>query len=204
MPSRRSHAKVTIKNDRLEDLIRVLDELGKYSVEIGIFASDDSFYAMIANVHEFGMVIKPKGKALTIPTKEAEGRSAAEIPRLFKVPGKNILAVPDGDGIKVMFYLVKSVTIPERSFIRSTFDEKNDEWVQFMEKLVEKVVSFKITPENMFNQVGSRVAGDIQEKMTSLRSPANSRITQENKGSSNPLKDTGELIRRVTWKVVKA
>lgn len=206
MARKRSGVKVTVKEDNMDKLIRVLEDLDKYSVEVGIFASDDSFYAMIANVHEYGMTIKPKGKFLTIPTKESEGRKPSEIPGLFRPKGKNVLAIADKsspNGIKVMFILKESVTIPERSFVRSTFDEKNAEWVKFMEGLVNQVVAFKIDPQTMFERVGARVAADIQEKITTLRSPANSKITVENKGSSNPLLDTGGLRARVTWKVVK-
>ncbi|WP_205628707.1 hypothetical protein, partial [Acinetobacter baumannii] len=91
--AKKSGIRITVKEDRFDELIHVLEELEKYSVEVGIFASDDSFYAMIANVHEYGMTIQAKGRALTIPTAAAEGRKATDIPGLFKVPGKNVLAV---------------------------------------------------------------------------------------------------------------
>lgn len=197
--------RVIVRRDvnRIDELINVLQELNNYSVQIGIFASDDSFYAMIANVHEFGTTIRPKGQYLTIPTKDADGRKASDIPGLFKVPGKNILAVQEGENIKVMFYLAKSVTIPEHSFVRSTFDEKNDEWGFFIERLIQDIVEFRINAQTLFNRVGARIAADIQEKITTLRTPPNKHITIENKGSSNPLIDTGGLRARVTWKVVR-
>ncbi|MED3805607.1 hypothetical protein [Priestia megaterium] len=203
MARQKGFVKMTVKNDNFDKLIKALEDLDKYSVEVGIFASDDSFYAMIANVHEYGITIKPKKQFLTIPTKEADGRKASDIPGLFKPKGKNILAIQDGDNLKVMFILVKSVTIPERSFVRSTFDEKNDEWVQFMERLIDKVLAFEIDAKTLFERVGAKAAADIQEKITTLRSPGNSPITMENKGSSNPLIDTGGLRARVTWRVVE-
>ncbi|MFP7414358.1 hypothetical protein [Priestia filamentosa] len=203
MARRRNGVNISTNEDNFESVVNAVRDLSRYSVEVGIFASDDSFYAMIANVHEFGMKIEPKGQFLTIPKPAAEGRKASEIPGLFRPKGKNILAVKDGDGIKIMFVLVESVTIPERSFVRSTFDENESDWGQFMEGMIEKVVSLQMDARTLFEQLGARIAADIQEKITTLRSPENAGITKENKGSSNPLMDTGGLRSRVTWKVVE-
>lgn len=200
----RKQIEVIVKEDNMDKLMRVLDDLERYSLDIGIFASDDSFYAMIANVHEFGMTIRPKGKWLTIPTKEANGRKPSDIPGLFRPRGKNVLAVQDGDDLKVMFILAKSVNIPERSFIRSTFDEKNGDWVRFLERQLDLVFDFKITVREMFERLGAKIVSDIQEKIQTIDTPPNSPITIENKGSSNPLIDTGGLRQRVTYRVVKS
>lgn len=205
MAKNKSGVKITMDNNNIDRLMKALEELSSYSVEVGIFASDNSFYAMIANVHEFGMTIEPKvAKSLTIPTAAAEGRSAADIPGLFRPKGTNILAIEENGQLITMFILVKSVTIPERSFMRSTFDEKNDVWVRFMKSMINQVIDFKIDAYTLFDRLGSRMAADIQETITTLRSSANSRITEQNKGSSNPLMDTGGLRSRVTWKVVEA
>lgn len=194
-------------DEGLQRLYHELAELDRYSIEIGIFGDDDSFYAMIANVHEFGMAIHAKnGKYLTIPTKEAGGRKASEIPGLFRPKGKDVLAVADKsaeNGIKVMFILKESVDIPERSFVRSTFDEKNDEWMDFLERQIEKLCDLEIDAQTVFNRLGAKIAGDIQEKIRDIRTPKNSPITVQNKGSDNPLIDTGGLRNHVTWKLVR-
>lgn len=200
------NVKIISDKNNMDRLIKVVKELDSYSVEIGIFAADDSFYAMLANVHEFGITIRPKNaSALTIPVNpKAHGKSAGDFPNIFRPKGTDVLAIPKGKGeFEVLFLLLKSVTIPERSFIRSTFDEKNDDWMPFIERLINQVTSFNIEPRTMYERLGARIAGDIQEKMTVLRSPANKKLTIENKGSSNPLIDTGGLRARVTWKVVK-
>jgi hypothetical protein len=199
----RKRLRVIANKNNLPRVIGALDDLNKLSVEIGVFASDDSFYAMLANVHEFGITIRAKGKALTIPTKEAKGRKARDIPGLFQPKGKNILAVQDGDNLITMFILVRSVTIPERSFVRSTFDEKNDDWVAFVKEQIQQILDLKITASTMYDRLGALIASDIQDKITTLKSPSNAKITIDNKGSSNPLVDTGGLRARVTWRVVK-
>ncbi|WP_198589129.1 hypothetical protein [Mycobacteroides abscessus] len=193
---------IIVQEDNMAKLRQVLDDLDRYSLDVGIFASDDSFYSMIANVHEFGLTIKAKDKMLTIPTKEAEGRKAADIPGLFRPKGKDILAVSEGGNLKVMFILKKSVTIPERSFVRSAYDDKNKEWLKFFESQLEKALESKITVKTMFERLGAKIQGDIQQQLKDVRSPANSPITEENKGSSNPLIDTGGLRQRITYKVV--
>ena len=185
--------------------------LNNHSLEIGIFGSDDSFMAMIANVHEFGMTIKPKGKYLTIPTKEAGDRKARDIPGLFKPRGVKALAVEDKrkkgsskSGFIVMFWLVEQVTIPERSFIRSTFDEEQNKWEEFFSKRLDKIISGIMTAEELYQQLGAKIAGDIQEKMTDIKSPGKSDLTLERDPSkTNPLINTGKLRSYVTWKVVK-
>ncbi len=192
-------------NENLIRLQRELDELDQYAIEIGIFGSDDSFYAMLAAVHEFGMQIRAKKKYLAIPTKAAGLKRPADFGNeLFKPKGKNVLAVAKGNGgIEVMFILKESVNIPERSFIRSTFDEKNDYWMDFLERQIERVCELEISAREVFERLGAIIVGDIQKKMNDLRSPKNASLTIANKGSSNPLIDTGELKRRVTWKVVR-
>ncbi|MFJ7698912.1 hypothetical protein [Lysinibacillus fusiformis] len=139
-------------------IIQSLSELGKYDVEVGIFGSDDSFYAMIAGVHEFGITIrKEKG----------------------------------------------SIVIPERSFLRSTFDDKNKEWFKFMKKQLEHVLQGRLDARTLCERLGAKMVGDVQVKLTELNDPSNAPSTIAQKGSSNPLIDSGGLRQRITYKVVR-
>ncbi|MFL2133011.1 hypothetical protein [Desemzia sp. FAM 23990] len=202
-----------VENDYSEQdrILEVFKDLNKYSLEIGIFGSDDSFMAMIANVHEFGMTIKPKGKWLTIPTKEAGNRTAKDIPDLFKPKGVNALVVEDKrkrgrnkDGFIVMFWLAKEVNIPERSFIRSTFDEKEDDWFEFFQNRLDDIVLSKITAKNVWEQLGALITKDVQNKIREIKTPGKSELTlQRNPSKNNPLISTGRMLQSVTWKVVK-
>lgn len=49
--------------------------------------------------------------------------------------------------------------------------------------------------------IGAVTAGEVQQYMTDLREPPNAPYTIEQKGSSNPLIDTGALRASVTYKV---
>lgn len=196
-----------VKNDKrvMNKVIKELDQLDAYSLQIGIFSEQDSFIQMVAGVHEFGLTIHPKGKYLTIPTKEAGDRSARDIPGLFKPKGKNILAVADKSGkLTVMFYLKEEVRIPERSFIRSTFDEKSNKWGTLFEGWIDDIVQGELTAEQVYERLGSVIQSDIQMTIRNLYEPSNAPATVKRKGTNNPLIDTGKLRQSVTWKVVRA
>lgn len=53
----------------------------------------------------------------------------------------------------------------------------------------------------ILEQVGAVSAGATQQYMTDLKEPPNAPYTIEQKGSDNPLIDTGYLRSSVTWKV---
>lgn len=91
--------------------------------------------------------------------------------------------------------------IPERSFIRSTTKEKRKDIVALQAKLLQKVQSGAISIEQALGQIGSYTAGLISKKIVDIKSPRNSAQTIKEKGSSNPLVDTGQLKNSVTWEV---
>ena len=55
--------------------------------------------------------------------------------------------------------------------------------------------------DQVLEQVGAFAAGAVQQYMIDLRTPPNSAYTIEQKGSDNPLVDTGALVQSVTYKV---
>ena len=55
--------------------------------------------------------------------------------------------------------------------------------------------------DQVLEQVGAFAAGAVQQYMTDLRTPPNSPYTIEQKGSDNPLIDTGSLLQSITYKV---
>lgn len=204
MAKNRVRVKVKTVRDNFDKLQRVFDDLKRYSVMVGIYGSDESFYTMLANVHEFGITIKPKtAKMLTIPVNpKAHGKRAGEFPDLFRPRGTDVLAIPKGKkDFEVLFVLLEEVTIPERSFFRSTFDEKESKYYRFLESRMNQILAFKMDVKTMYKQLGAMVAADIQEKMLKV-SPGLSGATTAAKGSHSTLVDTGGLRQRITWKVV--
>lgn len=151
----RINVRITDTNN-ISHLKDVLKELKNYSVEVGIFGSDE--YVMVASVHEFGATIQ-RGKG--------------------------------------------SISIPERSFLRTAFDEKNEQWASFFKSQLKHVLALQMDVQTLFNRLGARMVGDIQEKITDLDAPPNAPSTIAKKGSSNPLIDTGGLRMRITYRVVR-
>ncbi len=92
-------------------------------------------------------------------------------------------------------------TIPERSFIRATTKEKRGEIIKLQAKLLKKVQSGEMKVDQALGLIGSFVAGLISKKIVDIKSPPNSPKTIKEKGSSNPLVDTGQLKNSITWEV---
>ena len=91
------------------------------------------------------------------------------------------------------------IKIPERSFLRSGHDKYIDKVLDITEKAIGQVISGKMTEQQFIDLVGEQMATHIKTYMRDLSSPANHPFTKEQKGSSNPLIDTGQLIESITW-----
>lgn len=96
-----------------------------------------------------------------------------------------------------------SIVIPERSFLRSTFDEKEREWYSFIQKNIPKILDGSLNARTLCERLGAKMVADIQKKIRDLKDPPNAPSTIAAKGSSNPLIDTGGLRQRITYRVVR-
>lgn len=94
-------------------------------------------------------------------------------------------------------------SIPERSFMRSAFDENQSALVSLVKALWNSTLSGKRNAMQSAHLLGQAHEGQIKEKITSLRTPPNSQVTIDRKGSSNPLIDSGEMRRSVRYEVKK-
>lgn len=195
-------------NNRIPELLRELEYLDNHGVQIGVLGEDDSFIMMIASVHEFGATIKPKGKYLTIPLR-ADLRDVS--PRdlnedLFVPKGTKILArkANNDKGFEALYALVEEVKIPERSYIRTAFDENKEKLYNYTKTLFGKVLSGEIKGHEMLDRLGLYIENLIKKKIKDIKEPPKSPATLnlEGSGKSNPLIDTGRLRRAVVYKVV--
>ena len=91
--------------------------------------------------------------------------------------------------------------IPERSFIRAGFDANKNKFIERGNRLIEDVITLKLKPHTFLEIMGEYLAGIIKDYLVDLRSPPNSQQTIEQKGSSNPLVDTGRLRDSITYKI---
>ena len=196
-------------NNRLPNLIKILEELNRTELHIGIFGKDDSHLLMIANVNEFGANIRPKrAKRLAVPlNKRARERSPRSFNDLFTLKtadGSLYLVRNKGSSqLEFMYWLATEVTIPERAFIRGGFDANNRRFSDMAVKLLKNVIAGRMSMDNFFDLMGDFIVSELQRYMTNLSAPANSSTTIAAKGRSNPLVDTGRLRNAITYKVVK-
>lgn len=106
-------------------------------------------------------------------------------------------------GINVIDKNGNRINIPERSFIRSSYDA-NKQKIFNLEDELSKVLELKLSVGSFFNLVGEFVVGIIQRHLTEeVKSPPLAGSTIAMKGSSNPLIDTGQLRDSIDYRIVR-
>ncbi len=90
--------------------------------------------------------------------------------------------------------------IPERSFVRSTFDAKNKTWTRLIASLAKKIYGATPQgPQRVLGLVGEKAKSDMQNTINRGIAPPLKQETIDRKGSSKPLIDTGQLKQSITW-----
>jgi len=202
----------------LEDFNRLkaaCQEMERKKIRVGIVGGKASSDIMaIAHAHEYGATIKPKkGKYLAIPlTKEAQ---AAGSPRAFSdlyfvnAKGGNLLMVRDKKKhggkteSETMYLLVKSVTLPERSFIRASFDAQQDELGSIVTKAMVKMLDGTLTPAAAAESIGAQAAQLAQSFIDQNRVTPESKKNFPYNTQHTTLFESGTHIRdRIAYEVV--
>jgi len=94
--------------------------------------------------------------------------------------------------------------IPERSFLRSTADARVSRWGRATEEAIGDMIDGKTDLVGALAAVGEECVGDVQEKITRLRTPPNAPSTIARKGTSNPLIHTGAMKNYCRARIVLA
>lgn len=92
--------------------------------------------------------------------------------------------------------------IPERSWLRSTADEKRNEWLSLLERALRQAVRGRISVDMALQLLGQRAVADVQKKIRSNIPPALAASTVRRKGSSVALIDTGRFVQSISYEVV--
>ncbi|MEV9639478.1 hypothetical protein ABZ756_02120 [Mammaliicoccus sciuri] len=165
--------KITIKDeDNTKQLLKTLKEIDKSQIDVGIVGGDSEI-AMIAAVHEFGCEIQV--------TDKMRGWFGA-----------------NGYPLKKETTVIR---IPERSFLRSGYDENIDKIAEQVERQLPDVLENEVNLKIFMEGVGMQFAELIQKKLRDVKAPALSDMTIERKGSSNPLIDSGRLFGAIQHEV---
>lgn len=185
-----------------EKRINELKKLNGTMIYVGIPASDRQM-TMIALVNDQGKTITPKkGEFLTVPAiPEMVGKRAKDIPGLFRPKGKNVLAVKNGNGIKVLFVLLKRVIIPARPFLRTTKAKYSSDWDDLLSSNVQDILNGKKTADEAIKAIGTEAVKNMQKVIEQFTRPSNSMLTINLKGFNNPLIMTGKMMKSVIYVV---
>lgn len=89
--------------------------------------------------------------------------------------------------------------IPERSFLRRTWDQKNRRWQFLTDRQMDKILKGQTTVRKALTVMGIVIQRDFKRKIntTDPAWPANAPLTRKKKGSDKPLIDTGQLINSI-------
>lgn len=157
--------------NNIPELIDSLTGMKNRSVESGVLVSGEQ--AMIAFVNEFGFTVN------------VSERMRAYLHHQGLHLSKN----------------TTSINIPERSFIRSGWDQNKDAVYSKIESLLGQVVELNMQPDDFLEMIGLEVKGKLQAKLVEVSSPSNHPFTIEQKNSSNPLVDTGSLSDSIDYQI---
>lgn len=92
------------------------------------------------------------------------------------------------------------IKIPERAFLRNGFDENHEKVVKVCEKALGKsLAGDDVGP--VLESIGLLLRDKIRDYAVDLKSPENHRFTIDQKGSSNPLVDSGDMVEALAYRV---
>ena len=91
--------------------------------------------------------------------------------------------------------------IPARPFVSAAFDENRDDLHRMKSRLWDGLLMGRIGADQAAALLGEHHQNQVQEKITSIQTPPNAASTVEQKGSSNPLIDTGQMRQSVRYEV---
>lgn len=224
---------MTVTDTATPELERILTELKKLRsmrITIGMQGSGINWQEQhvsveadlltIARVHEYGAVITPKhSKNLAIPIhKDSYDKSPRDFSNLTYVPidegygylvrDRNLKRKHEGKesykNYDWLFMLVKSVTIPERSFIRAGYDANKNQLTELVKKELHNVVYNGETAEQAAAWIGIGAVKMIRNfvlEAGNLKPKGKIQKDRYPSWADNPLVATNGLLNSLTFKV---
>lgn len=92
--------------------------------------------------------------------------------------------------------------IPQRSFMRTTFDEEKDKVNERFIQVVKGINKGDFRVVEKLRRIGIEHEGKVKKKITDIRTPPNAPRTIAEKGFDNPLIHTGEMRQKVSSEVI--
>ena len=204
-------AKVVITRDDPKAWIEhVRTELGLLKaakITVGVLGSTDSELLSIARVHEYGATITPKhARNLAIPLKPSmSGKSPRDVEDgwILKSDGKLfVVRNKSAHELDLLFMLVPRVTIPERSFIRASYDSQKNLITEACKRAVTQVIFNDLSAREAADHIGVACVGLVKRYMRSAGYAPKSSVTLTSApGKTTPLIRSGRLINSIAYEV---
>jgi len=175
-----------------------LAKLRKQEVAVGLQAGDMTddgkmTVARLGAIHEFGCTIEQGARKILTYHKMRRDKDTktASISKFIKKKRANFVMQHDVGP--------STIEIPERPFLRSTFDEKNKEWQKKAEAQLNLVATGRKDAAGMLNTMGNVIEGDIKQKIASGPFTPNAPSTIRRKKSATPLIDSGRMRSSIRY-----
>ena len=120
--------------------------------------------------------------------------------RKNKKRSKKVYKKKDQRKIKYLFLLIPEVTIPERSFIRASYDKNKDHFASVCDESLRMALMGQISTRVAAERIGNAGVSMIVEYIHSGVLKEKGRITlSSSPGKTTPLIDSGQLISAITY-----
>lgn len=158
--------------NRIPEVIEKVEAFDGQKIRVGVL--DGGKMGMIAAVQEYGIRIKVTRKM----------RAFLAYKGLY------------------LSKMTDHITIPERSFIRAGWDENETDFLDQAEQHIKDAVVGGVSVAAVIDAMGQEARDYIRLYARDLKEPANHPFTVHEKGSRNPLVDTGGLIGAITYEII--
>lgn len=141
------------------------------------------------------------------------GNGVAGLKSIPPKPAKVKVGFPSGEADsdvidRATFNNFGTSTIPERPFMQNAMRDNRANYRQAMIAGAKEIIRAAAAGKDpaaavrrVLRKLGTQAQGDIQSEIVSLQTPPNAPSTIAQKGSSNPLIASGELLGAVTFKI---
>lgn len=118
--------------------------------------------------------------------------------------GNRVVFLKKGDPRAIGITRPHMIQIPERSFLRSTWDKRVKSYERLLQKQAGLVMDGRATAPQAVGIVGEKVLADVKRTIKRGVPPPLKPATVARKGSTKQLIDTGQMIGSLHVKVKKA
>lgn len=93
------------------------------------------------------------------------------------------------------------INVPERSFLRYTFDKYNKTWVREIRNVAHDSLFSSTFASNVVLKTGEISRESVRSRILTIRSPKNATRTVRRKGFNNPLIESRQLLTSIKYRV---